>query len=102
MPFIFIGWSFIGMNLLATANLRTKILDFRGSDLSIILSSRGAILMSIGSVESTNLSRDALRREIGLVHHPPKRDPKRGIRKNNNLQVGNSTSQDLDIFLCNY
>ena len=31
-----------------TANLRTKILDFRGFDSSIILMSRGGILMSIG------------------------------------------------------
>ena len=32
----------------ATPNLRTKILDFRGSDSSRILISRGGILMSIG------------------------------------------------------
>ena len=31
------------------ANLRTKILDFRGSDSSILLIIRGGILMSIGS-----------------------------------------------------
>ena len=31
-----------------TANLRTKIMDFRGSDSSIILISRGGILMSTG------------------------------------------------------
>ena len=33
---------------LLTANLRTKILDFRGSDTSMILSLWGGILMSIG------------------------------------------------------
>ena len=32
-----------------TANLRTKILDFRGFDSSIILTLRGGILMSIGN-----------------------------------------------------
>ena len=32
-----------------TANLRTKIMDFRGFDSSRILSSRGGILMSIGN-----------------------------------------------------
>ena len=32
-----------------TANLCTKILDFRGFDSSIILISRGGILMSIGA-----------------------------------------------------
>ena len=32
-----------------TANLRTKILDFRGFDSSRILSLRGGILMSMGS-----------------------------------------------------
>ena len=32
-----------------TANLRTKILDFRGFDSSRILSLRGGILMSIGN-----------------------------------------------------
>ena len=32
-----------------TANLRAKILDFRGFDSSRILSSRGGILMSIGN-----------------------------------------------------
>ena len=31
-----------------TANLRTKILDFGGLDSSIIVNSRGGILMSIG------------------------------------------------------
>ena len=34
----------------STASLHTKILDFRGFDSSIILISRGGILMSIGSV----------------------------------------------------
>ena len=32
-----------------TANLRTKVLDFRGFDSSIILILRGGILMSIGN-----------------------------------------------------
>ena len=32
----------------ATANLRTKILDFRGFDSRIILILRGGVLMSIG------------------------------------------------------
>ena len=35
---------------LGTANLRAKILDFRGYDSSRILFSRGGILMSIGDV----------------------------------------------------
>ena len=51
------------------ASLRTKILDFRGVDSSIILIFRGGILMSMGefpgSFESGNLSRDNLSREIG-------------------------------------
>ena len=38
---------FLGKEL--TANLRTKILDFRGFDSSIILSIRGEILMPIGN-----------------------------------------------------
>ena len=46
------------------ANLRTRILDSRGFDSSIILILRGGILMSINefprNVESTNLSRDNL------------------------------------------
>ena len=37
----------------ATANLRTKILDFRGLDSSIILMSRGGTLMSIGNFLET-------------------------------------------------
>ena len=32
-----------------TANIRTKILDFKGFDSSIVLMSRGGTLMSIGS-----------------------------------------------------
>ena len=48
-----------------TANLCTKILDFRGFDSSIILIVRGGILMSIGNLplvfESSNLSREILR-----------------------------------------
>ena len=55
----------------ASANLRTKILDFRGFDSSRILVLRGGILMSIGEIpsncESTNLSRDNLSREIGRI-----------------------------------
>ena len=55
----------------STANLRTKILDFRGFDSSIILRLRGGILMSIGSfpesLVSRNLSRDNLSREIGGI-----------------------------------
>ena len=45
-----------------TANLRTKIPDFRGFDSSMILSLRGGIQMPMGNfprkIESTNLSRD--------------------------------------------
>ena len=52
-----------------TANLRAKIPDFRGFDSSIILMLRGGSIMSIwnfpGKVESRNLSRDSLSREIG-------------------------------------
>ena len=54
-----------------TASLRTstKILDFRGFDSNIILSLRGAILVSIGnfpeSLSQQNLSRSNLSREIG-------------------------------------
>ena len=55
-----------------SANLRTKIPDFRGLDSSIILILRGGILMSIGNLQrkfgSTNLSRDNLSREIGRIH----------------------------------
>ena len=51
-----------------TANLRTKILDFRVFDSNIILSLRGGILMPIAispeSFESTSFSRDNLSREI--------------------------------------
>ena len=50
-------------SLYDTANLRTTIMDFRGFDSSI------TIIMSIGdfpgNVESSNLSRDNLSREIG-------------------------------------
>ena len=49
----------------STANLRTKIRDFRGFDSSRILIFRGGIIMSIGNkLESSNLSRDNLSREI--------------------------------------
>ena len=44
------GASCISLPGLATANLRTKILDVRGSDSSRILSVRGGILMSIGNL----------------------------------------------------
>ena len=47
-----------------TANLRTKILDFRGFDSSRILNLRGGILMY---VESTTLSRNNLSTEIGRM-----------------------------------
>ena len=56
-----------------TANLRTKILDFRGFDSSIILILRAGILMSIAgsflvinlSSQVINLSREILSREMG-------------------------------------
>ena len=56
-----------------TANLCTKILDFRGFDSSIILILRGGILMSRefpGMFESTNLRRGNLSREIGRRTRP--------------------------------
>ena len=43
----------------ATANLRTKIPDFRGFDSSMILTSRGGILTSIGCIPEM-LSREIL------------------------------------------
>ena len=46
------------------ANLRAKILDFRGFDASIFLTLRGGIVMS-RNYESTNLNRHNLSREIG-------------------------------------
>ena len=52
-----------------TANLRTKILDFRGFDSSRILGLRGGIPQAHrkfpGNVELTNLGRDNASREIG-------------------------------------
>ena len=56
-----------------TANLRTKVLDFRGFDSSIILILRAGILMSIAgsflvinlSSQVINLSREILSREMG-------------------------------------
>ena len=54
-----------------TANLRTKILGFRGFDSCIILNWRGGILMSMGfpvNAESTNLSRDNLVGRLGVLH----------------------------------
>ena len=69
---------------IGTANLRTKILDFRGFDSSIILILRGGILMSMGnSLESLSQAISAgrfeiLSREIGrntvfiaISHDPP-------------------------------
>ena len=55
-----------------TASLRTKILDFRAFDSSIIYMFSSGILMSIrrestGMFDSTNLSRDKLSREIGRI-----------------------------------
>ena len=59
-----------------TANLRTMILDFRGFDSSLVLIVRGwnsqAHREFPGSLESANLSREILRREIGRSEpHPP-------------------------------
>ena len=60
-----------------TASLRTKILDFRGFDSNIIFIVRCGISRLggklSGNVESTNLSRDNLGREIGRTRfEPPK------------------------------
>ena len=52
----------------ATANLRTKIPDFRGFDASRILILRGGVLMPIGDfpyIWVNESSRDNLSREIG-------------------------------------
>ena len=58
---------------LCTADLRTKITDFRGFDSNRILILRGGILMSghvheefPGKLESSNLSRNNLSRDIHL------------------------------------
>ena len=67
----------------AYGNLRTKILDFRGIDSSIILNLRGVILMSRGNFPEA-LSQQNLRRD------------NLSIRR---LGVGNFTSQDFDISL---
>ena len=51
-----------------TANPRTKIMDSRGFDSSIILTLRGGIIMSIRDFPeslSSNVSRDNVSREIG-------------------------------------
>ena len=70
-----------------TANLRTKILDFRGSDSSRILISRGGILRkSCGSLASTNLGRDDLSREIGRMRRP---------RRQSALGGGTGPQEDL-------
>ena len=54
---------------IATANLRTKIMDFRGFDSSRTLILRGGTLMTTGKIprmqESRNRSREILGREIG-------------------------------------
>ena len=54
-----------------TANLSTNIVDFRGFDSSIILTSRGGIPRPHrgfpGKSESSNLSRDNVSREIGRM-----------------------------------
>ena len=51
----------------ATANLRTKIMDFGGLDSSRLLSLRGGIPRPIGNFQSSNLSRDNLSREIERI-----------------------------------
>ena len=55
-----------------TANLRTKLLDFRGFDSSIILILRCGILMSIENLpdflsQQILVHRENLSREIGLI-----------------------------------
>ena len=59
-----------------TANLRTNIIDFRGFDSSIIVIQRGGILKGWnfhvhrgfpGIIESSNVSRDNVSREIGRI-----------------------------------
>ena len=56
-----------------TGNLRTKILDFRGLDSSIILTLRGGIPRPRGKLperkQSAHLSRDNPSREIGRSRH---------------------------------
>ena len=58
-----------------TANLRTKILGFRGLDASANLNVKGwtshAHREFPAKFESTNLSRDNLSREIGRTWHTP-------------------------------
>ena len=46
------------------ANIRTKILDFRGFDASIISLSRGGILMSIGKFLESLVGIISISREI--------------------------------------
>ena len=52
-----------------TANLRTNLMDFRGFDSSTILILRGGILRAHrefpGKLESSNVSKDNVSREIG-------------------------------------
>ena len=59
---------YLSLSVPHTANLRTKVLDFRGFDSSRVLSLSGGIPRPIGklpgSLESSNLSRDVLSREI--------------------------------------
>ena len=65
------AWRWHWLPLPTMANLRTKILDFRGFDSSRILTLRGRITRPIGNfpgkIESRNLSRDNISREIGRI-----------------------------------
>ena len=70
-----------------TTNLRTKILMFRGFDSSIIIILRGGIPCPIGKfpgkIESSNLRRDNLSREIGRNQRGAKKAlAKRGVGAN--------------------
>ena len=56
----------VGLALRRTANLRTKILHFRGFDSSVILILRGGILMSLRD----NLSMEIRRNLTGVVPNP--------------------------------
>ena len=68
-----------------TANLRTKIMDFRGFDSSIILNLKGwnsHVQRGFpGNVESTNLGGDNLSREIGRRAPPLSKPPADVARK---------------------
>ena len=76
------------------ANLRTKILDFRGCDSSVILISRGGILMSIGNFPET-LSQQILV-TVGIIN--PSREIRRGKTQGNHLS--NTTCLTLVFFKC--